>query len=46
MRLFPNGKQRRILDQYIAQRRREILEEIGEIYLRSREPRGIQSQYF
>lgn len=46
LRLFPNGKQRRILDQYITQRRREILEEIGEIYLRSREPRGIESHYF
>jgi hypothetical protein len=46
LRLFPNGKQRRILDQYVTQRRREILEEIGEIYLRSREPRGIESQYF
>jgi hypothetical protein len=46
MRLFPNAKQRRSLEQYIARRRREILDEIGEIYLRSREPRGVESQYF
>jgi hypothetical protein len=46
LRLFPNTKQRRCLDEYIKQRRREILDEIGEIYLRSRQPRGIESQYF
>jgi hypothetical protein len=46
LRLFPNGKQRRFLEQYVSQRRLEILDEIGEIYLRSREPHGIESQYF
>jgi hypothetical protein len=46
LRLFPTGKQRRILEQFITQRRREILDEIGMIYLKSREPRGIESQYF
>jgi len=46
LRLFPSGKQRHSLEQYIARRRQEILEEVSQIYVRAREPRGVESLYF
>jgi hypothetical protein len=46
IRLFPNSKQRRSLEEYVALRRQEILAEVSEIYIKAREPHGVECQYF
>lgn len=46
LQLMPGAMQRRKLEQYVSRRKAEILEEVSQIYLQSREPRGIECQYF
>jgi hypothetical protein len=46
LQLLPLAMQRRKLEQYVTHRKAEILEEVSQIYLQSREPRGIESLYF
>ena len=46
LRLYPSSKQRRSLEQYIAFRRQEILDEVSQIYSQRLEPHGIEYQYF
>lgn len=46
MRIFPNSKQRRSLEEYVALRRQEILAEVSEIYIKARDPHGVEYQYF
>jgi hypothetical protein len=46
LQLMPGAVQRRKLEQYVSRRKAEILEEVSQIYLQSREPRGIECQYF
>jgi hypothetical protein len=46
LKLSPNQFQKRSIEKYIHQRKEEILEEINQKYLRSREPQGVENLYF
>jgi hypothetical protein len=46
VRLFPTALETRLLNEYIAPRKQEILEELSQAYWESTRPRGIESLYF
>jgi hypothetical protein len=46
LHILPNTHQKRTLKGYISQRRKDILEEINQTYIRSCEPHRIENLYF
>jgi hypothetical protein len=46
IQLYPTSSQKRSLERYITQRKDEILEEVKQTYLRSREPQRVENLYF
>ena len=46
IRLFPTAKESRLLENYIAPRKQEILEELNQAYRELIMPRGVESLYF
>ena len=46
IRLFPTAKESRLLENYIAPRKQEILEELNQAYWELIMPRGVESLYF
>ena len=46
IRLFPKIKQARLLDDYLARRKQEILGELNQAYWDMSMPRGVESLYF
>ena len=46
IRLFPKARESRLLSEYIAPRKQEILEELSQAYWESIRPRGVESLYF
>jgi hypothetical protein len=46
IRLFPKAKEARFLEQYVTQRKQEILEELNQVFWESSMPRGVESLYF
>jgi len=46
MRLFPKAKEARLLEEYVALRKQEILEELNQAYWELSRPRGVESLYF
>jgi len=46
IRLFPKAKEIRILENYIAHRKQEILEELNQEYWKLSKPRGVDSLFF
>ena len=46
IRLFPGVRESRLLNEYIAPRRQEILEELNQAYWDLKKPRGIETLYF
>jgi hypothetical protein len=45
-RLFPTARESRLLKEYIALRKQEILEELNQAYWEMKKPRGIEALYF
>lgn len=46
MQLHPTTPQKKSLERYITERKDEILEEVKQTYLRSREPQRVENLYF
>ena len=46
IQLFPKAREARLLKEYIAPRKQEILEELTQAYWKLTKPRGIESLYF
>ena len=46
IRLYPKVEQARQLDNYIAKRKTEIMEELDQVYLSTLIPLGLENQYF
>jgi hypothetical protein len=46
IRLFPTVRESRLLKEYIAPRKQEILEELDQAYWEMKKPRGIETLYF
>ena len=46
IQLLPTAKEARLLEKYIAPRKREILEELNQAYWDLTKPRGVESLYF
>ena len=44
--LFPNADQQDTLEQFISDRRNDILDEIDQTYIRSFEPYRVENLYF
>jgi hypothetical protein len=46
IRLNPNKKQAQLLDRYMTIRRREIVEELNQVFITATSPMGAECQYF
>ena len=46
IQLYPNAKEARLLEKYIAYRKQEILAELNQAYWEMTRPRGVESLYF
>lgn len=46
LHIYPNAHQKRALQRYITRRKGEILEEVNQKYIRSREPQRVENLYF
>lgn len=46
IRLFPKARESRVLKEFIAPRKQEILEELNQAYWEMKKPKGIETLYF
>lgn len=46
IRLHPNSKQARLLERYVYLRKREIMEELDQVFINATSPLGAECQYF
>jgi hypothetical protein len=46
LRLYPDAKEARYLEGYIANRKKEILEEVTKVYMARNDPYSVINQYF